>query len=131
MGMFATVWDWIWFSFWIFAYVAYLFALIYIAIDIFRSRDIGGWMKALWILLLVFLPFLTGLVYLIVRGRGMADRSAGVRPEIVEYSDDEVRDISFANPADEIAKAAALRDQGTITEGEFQAIKSKALGQKF
>ncbi|SFR79357.1 Phospholipase_D-nuclease N-terminal [Agromyces sp. CF514] len=131
MGMFATVWDWIWFSFWIFAYVAYLFILIYIAVDIFRSRDIGGWMKALWIVLLVFLPFLTGVVYLIVRGQGMAERSAGTRPDIVEYSDDEVRKVSFANPSDEIAKAAALRDQGIITAGEFDAIKAKALGEKY
>ncbi|WP_092966180.1 SHOCT domain-containing protein [Agromyces sp. CF514] len=129
--MFATVWDWIWFSFWIFAYVAYLFILIYIAVDIFRSRDIGGWMKALWIVLLVFLPFLTGVVYLIVRGQGMAERSAGTRPDIVEYSDDEVRKVSFANPSDEIAKAAALRDQGIITAGEFDAIKAKALGEKY
>ncbi|MET4159476.1 SHOCT domain-containing protein [Agromyces sp. PvR057] len=131
MGLFATVWDWIWFSFWIFAYIAYLFTLIYIAIDIFRSHDIGGWMKALWILLLVFLPFVTGLVYLIVRGQGMAERSSSRRPEIVEYSDEEVRKVSFANPADEITKAAALRDQGVITDGEFNAIKAKALGEKF
>ncbi|KQM83772.1 hypothetical protein ASE68_11635 [Agromyces sp. Leaf222] len=129
--MFATVWDWIWFSFWIFAYIAYLFTLIYIAIDIFRSHDIGGWMKALWILLLVFLPFLTGIVYLIIRGQGMAERSSYRRPEIVEYSDEEVRQVSFANPTDEIAKAAALRDQGVISDGEFDAIKAKALGQKF
>ncbi len=131
MGMFATVWDWIWFSFWIFAYIAYLFALIYIAVDLFRSHDLNGWMKALWIVLLVFLPFLTGIVYLIVRGQGMAERSASTRPEIVEYSDEEVRKVSFANPADEITKAAALRDQGVISDGEFEAIKAKALGQKF
>ncbi|GAA1515288.1 hypothetical protein BJ978_002329 [Agromyces terreus] len=131
MGFFATVWDWFWISVMIFAYIAYLFTLIYIAIDIFRSHDLGGWMKALWFLLLLFVPFITGLVYLIVRGQGMAERSAGRRPDIVEYSDEEVRQVSFANPADEIAKAAALRDQGIITEGEFQALKSKALGNKF
>jgi hypothetical protein len=131
MGLFATVWDWFWFSFWIFVYVAYLFTLIYIAIDIFRSRDLNGWLKALWVILLVFLPFITGLVYLIARGQGMAERSAGSRPEIVEYSDEEVRKVSFANPTDEIAKAAALRDQGVITDGEFQALKNKALGNKF
>lgn len=131
MGFFATVWDWFWLSFWIFVYVAYLFTLIYIAIDIFRSHDLNGWLKALWVLLLVFIPFVTGLVYLIARGQGMADRSQSRRPEIIEYSDEEVRQVSFASPAEEISKAAALRDQGIITPGEFEALKSKALGNKF
>ncbi|MGI9824875.1 SHOCT domain-containing protein [Agromyces sp. Marseille-Q5079] len=131
MGFFATVWDWFWFSLWIFAYIAYIFILIYIAIDIFRSRDLNGWLKALWVILLVFVPFITGLVYLIVRGKSMAERSAGRREEYVEYSDEEVRKVSFASPSDEIAKAAALRDQGIISEGEYQALKSKALGNKF
>ncbi|GAA1836136.1 SHOCT domain-containing protein [Agromyces salentinus] len=131
MGFFATVWDWFWLSFWIFAYIAYLFTLIYIAIDIFRSHDLSGWMKALWILLLVFLPFITGLVYLIARGQGMAERSAYRRPEVVELSDEEVRKVSFASPTEEIAKAAALRDQGIISDGEYEALKNKALGNKF
>jgi len=125
------LWSWIWFFFWMFAYIAYLFVLIYIVIDIFRDHGLNGWMKALWLLLLLFLPWITGLVYLIVRGKGMAERSARKQVEYQEYSQDELRKISFASPTEEIAKAQALRDQGVITDGEFEALKAKALGSKF
>ena len=125
------LWSWIWFFFWMFAYIAYLFVLIYIVIDIFRDHELNGWMKALWLLLLLFLPWITGLVYLIVRGKGMAERSARKQVEYQEYSQEELRKISFASPTEEIAKAQALRDQGVITDGEFEALKAKALGSKF
>ena len=84
-----------------------------------------------WLLLLLFLPWIKGLVYLIVRGKGMAERSARKQVEYQEYSPEEYRQISFASPSEEIAKAQALRDQGVITDGEFEAIKAKALGSKF
>lgn len=125
------LWSWIWFYFWMFAYIAYLFVLIYIVIDIFRDHELNGWMKALWLILLVFVPWITGLVYLIVRGKGMAERSARKQVEYQEYSQEELRNISFASPTEEIAKAQALRDQGVITDGEFEALKAKALGSKF
>jgi hypothetical protein len=105
--------------------------LIYIIIDIFRDHELNGWMKALWLILLVFVPWITGLVYLIVRGKGMAERSARKQVEYQEYSQEELRKISFASPTEEIAKAQALRDQGVITDGEFEALKAKALGSKF
>ena len=125
------LWGWIWFFFWMFAYIAYLFVLIYIVIDIFRDHELNGWMKALWLILLLFVPWITGLVYLIVRGKGMAERSARKQVEYQEYSQEELRNISFASPTEEIAKAQALRDQGVITDGEFEALKAKALGSKF
>ena len=126
-----SIWDVFWFYFWIFAYIAYLFVLVYIIIDIFRDHTLNGWLKAVWILFLVFVPWITALVYLIARGKGMAERSRERRPEVVEYSDEEVRSVSFASPTDEIAKAKALRDQGVISDGEFEALKAKALGNKF
>lgn len=125
------LWSWIWFFFWMFAYLAYILVLIYIVIDIFRDHQLNGWLKALWLLPLLFLPWITGLVYLIVRGKGMAERSARKQVEYQEYSPEEYRQISFASPSEEIAKAQALRDQGVITDGEFEAIKAKALGSKF
>jgi hypothetical protein len=125
------LWGWIWFFFWTFAYLAYLCVLIYIVIDIFRDHQLNGWLKALWLLLLLFVPWITGLVYLIVRGKGMAERSARKQVEYQEYSPEEYRKISFASPSEEIAKAQALRDQGVITDGEFEALKAKALGSKF
>lgn len=125
------LWSWIWFFFWTFAYVAYLMVLIYIVIDVFRDDTLNGWLKAVWVVFLIFVPWITGLVYLIARGRGMAERSARKQVEYQEYSPEEYRAMSFANPADEIAKAQALREQGVITDGEFEAIKAKALGSKF
>ena len=131
MTFLTSIWDVFWFYFWIFAYVAYLFVLVYIIIDVFRDHSLNGWLKAAWILFLVFVPWLTALVYLIARGKGMAERSASRHPEVVEYSEDQVRSVSFASPSDEIAKAQALRDQGVISDGEFEALKAKALGNKF
>lgn len=125
------LWSWIWFFFWMFAYVAYILVLIYIIIDIFRDHELNGWLKALWLVLLVFLPWITGLIYLIVRGKGMAERSARKQVEYQEYSREELQKISFASPSEEIAKAQALRDQGVITDGEFEALKAKAMGSKF
>ena len=131
MNFIGSVWDVFWFYFWIFAYVAYLFVLVYIIIDVFRDHTLNGWLKAVWVLFLVFVPWITAIVYLIARGKGMAERSAGRHPDIVEYSDEEVRAVSFASPSDEIAKAQVLRDQGVISDGEFEALKAKALGSRF
>ncbi|MFF2495158.1 SHOCT domain-containing protein [Agromyces sp. NPDC058064] len=126
-----SLWDWFWFLFWAFAYVAYLFALIYIIIDVFRDHSLNGWLKAVWLIFLVFVPFITALVYLIARGSGMAERAGRRQQEYEEYSEDYIRSVSFASPTDEIAKAKTLLDAGTITQGEFDALKSKALGNKF
>ena len=126
-----SFWDVVWFIFISFAFVAYLMVMFSILGDLFRDRDASGVAKAAWVIALIFLPLLTSLVYLIVRGKGMAERSARKQVEYQEYSPEEYRQISFASPSEEIAKAQALRDQGVITDGEFEAIKAKALGSKF
>ncbi|WP_411698789.1 SHOCT domain-containing protein [Conyzicola sp.] len=110
---------------------AYLFMLIWIVLDLFRDRALGGLAKAIWLVFLVFVPFVTALVYLIARGSGMADRAQARPEQAPEYSEEYVRSVSFASPADEIAKAKALVDQGILTPGEFDALKAKALGEKF
>ena len=69
-------WNFIWLFFWSFAFIAYLFALFAVISDIFRDHELSGWLKAVWIIFLVFVPFLTVLVYLIARGRSMAERQA-------------------------------------------------------
>jgi hypothetical protein len=131
MNFLQGIWDWFWLLVWVFAYLAYLFVLFFIIFDIFRDRALNGWWKAVWLIFLVFVPFLTGLVYLIVRGKGMAERSARKQVEYQEDNADYIRSVSFASPTDEIAKAKALRDQGIISDGEFEALKNKALGGKF
>ncbi|WP_127793794.1 SHOCT domain-containing protein [Agromyces sp. LHK192] len=128
MGFFATLWDWIWFSVMLFAFIAYLWVLISIVIDIFRDHSLNGWLKAVWLICLLIFPFITGLVYVIARGRGMAERSVRQQQEYQEYSKDYIRSVSFASPADEIAKAKDLLDQGVISQGEYDALKNKALG---
>ena len=131
MNFLQGIWDWFWLLVWVFAYLAYLFVLFYIIFDIFRDRTLNGWLKAVWLIFLVFVPFITGLVYLIVRGKGMAERSARKQVEYQEDDAEYIRSVSFASPTDEIAKAKALRDQGIISDGEFEALKYKALGGKF
>ena len=132
MGFWNNFWDVIWFGFWLFAFIAYLMVLFSIIADLFRDKTLNGWWKAVWIIFLVFVPFLTALVYLIARGRGMSERNAQRAHERApEYSDEYVRSVSFSSPADEIAKAKVLADQGTLTQGEYEAIKNKALGNKF
>ena len=121
----------IWFVFWIFAYAAYLMALFTILADLFRDDKLSGWWKALWVIFLIFVPFLTALVYLIARGRGMAERHGARYAKVGEEDEGDIRAVSFANPAHEIEKAKNLLDQGVITQGEFDAIKNKALGAKF
>jgi predicted PurR-regulated permease PerM len=127
MDFWNNIWDVFWFFFWSFAFIAYLFALFSIVADLFRDRTLNGWWKALWIVFLVFVPFLTALVYLVSRGRGMAERSQRQAQEAQTRADDYIRNVAAPSSADEIAKAKALLDSGTITADEYAALKSRAL----
>lgn len=123
----SNIWDIIWLFFWIFAFIAYLFALFSVIGDLFRDRKLNGWWKALWIIFLVFLPFLTVLAYLIFRGRGMAERRMGEVEKTQQATDQYIKQVAGTSPAEEIAKAKALLDAGTITQQEYEAIKAKVL----
>ncbi|GAA2142291.1 SHOCT domain-containing protein [Arthrobacter humicola] len=122
-------WNVIWLFFWGFAFVSYLFALFAVISDIFRDRDLNGWLKAVWILFLVFVPFLTVLVYLIARGRSMAERQAKSARQAEAETTEYIRSVATASPTQEIAKAKELLDAGTLTQGEFDALKAKALSR--
>ena len=125
-----NVWNIIWLLFWSFAFVAYLFALFAIIADLFRDQQLSGWWKAVWVIFLIFVPFLTALVYVIARGRGMAERSMKDAAETQKETDAYIRTVaaSGGSPTDEIAKAKKLLDDGTITAEEYTAIKAKVLG---
>lgn len=126
-----SFWDVVWFIVISFAFVAYLMVLFSIIGDLFRDRDLSGWAKGAWIVALIFVPLLTSLVYLIVRGRGMAERQASSVEGARRAQDEYIRAVAgagTATPADEIAKAKAMYDEGTISREEFDALKSKALG---
>lgn len=125
--MLTAFWNIFWFFFWTFAFIAYLMALVSIITDLFRDRNLNGWFKAIWIIFLVFVPFLTALVYLIARGNGMAERSERSYKEADEATRNYIRSAAGASPAGEIEQAKGLLDSGTITQSEFDAIKTRAL----
>jgi predicted PurR-regulated permease PerM len=127
MSFWDNFWNIIWVIFWSFAFVAYLFALFSVVADLFRDHKLNGWWKALWIVFLIFVPFLTVLVYLIARGRGMAERGAKEQKQVQQATNDYIRQVAGASPADEIAKAKELLDAGTITQDEYNSLKAKIL----
>lgn len=122
-----SFWDIIWFIIVSFAFVAYLMILFNIVTDLFRDKSVSGGMKAVWMIGLVFLPFLIAVIYLIVRGKGMAERQGQAYQEVRAAQDDYIRSVAGSSPAEEIAKAQQLLDAGTITPEEFAALKAKAV----
>jgi uncharacterized membrane protein len=127
MSFWESFGDLLLWTFWFVVFIAYLMVLFSILADIFRDESLNGWVKAVWVILLVFVPFLTALVYLIVRGKGMAERNATQIMQQKDAADAYIRTVAGSSPVEEIDKANTLRDDGTITEAEFEAIKSRAL----
>lgn len=124
-----SFWDFFWFIISFFLLMSYLLVLFQVIGDLFRDRDTSGGKKAVWIFFLIFLPLITSLVYLVVRGKGMAERSAAAMQAAQTDAEAYIRSISAGagSPADEIARAKALLDAGAIDETEFAALKAKAL----
>jgi len=122
LGAFWTIFE-------IFLWVIWIWILIWIFIDIFRSRDLSGWGKALWFIFVLFIPLIGVLVYLIVRGSSMHERAA----QQAQQQDQEFRAYvqdaagSSGSSADQLAKLADLRDRGVITPQEFEREKAKIL----
>jgi type VI protein secretion system component VasK len=120
--------DFFWLLIWSFFLVCYLMVLFQIIGDLFRDKDLSGWWKALWIIFLIIFPFLAALIYLIARGRGMAERQAGAVQNAQAATDQYIQSVaSRGNPAEQIASAKTLLDNGTISQDEFDKLKQKAL----
>ena len=117
----------LWTVFVIFFLVIFLMILFSIFGDLFRDHEMGGVAKALWVLALILFTPLAALIYLIVRGGGMAKRAQAAQAEAQQQFDDYVKQTAGGSAA-EIAKAKELLDAGTISQEEFDSIKSKALG---
>jgi hypothetical protein len=119
-----------WSMVWFFLFFIWIWLLIMIFSDIFRSRDLSGWGKALWSIFVIFLPYLGVFVYLIARGGKMQQHAmeqaqqqdAAMRSYVQSVTGD------GAGTADQLAQLAKLRDQGVLTEAEFQQAKAKAIG---
>jgi type VI protein secretion system component VasK len=123
-----SFWDFFWLLIWTFVLVCYLMVLFQIIGDLFRDRDLSGWWKAIWIIFLLVFPFLTAFIYLIARGRGMAERQAGAVRSAQAATDQYIKSVASPdNPADQIASAKTLLDNGTISQDEFDKLKQKAL----
>lgn len=124
-----SFWDFFWFIISFFLLMAYLVVLFQVITDLFRDRDTSGWVKAVWVFFLVFLPMLTALIYLIVRGKGMTERSVAAARSAQADAEAYIRSVSAGagSPADEITRAKALLDSGAIDQAEFDALKAKAL----
>src|SRR3954447_12196389 len=119
---------------WIFLFVAWIMVLFTIIGDLFRDHELSGWLKAIWILFLIFVPFLTALVYLIVRGHGMRDRSIKEQAEVRRHFESYVRETAGTAPTagsapiDELHRLNDLKEKGAISDDEFQRLKAKLIG---
>ncbi len=111
----------------IFFFVIWIWILFTIITDLFRDHEMSGWAKAVWLLFLVFIPFLTGFVYLIVRGGGMRDRAIKAQTDAKAHFDEYVRTQAHVSPADELHKLNDLREKGALTTAEFDRAKQKLL----
>jgi hypothetical protein len=113
----------------IFAWILFIWVAIVVFTDIFRRRDISGWGKAGWIILIVFLPWIGVLIYLIANHDGMAERNQKDTRAAQAQFDQAVRQAAgTGGPASEIDTAKKLLDSGAISQAEFDSIKAKALG---
>ena len=113
-----------------FLFIIWIYLLIMVFVDVFRSHDMGGWAKALWVIFVIVLPFLGVFVYLIARGSKMQERSAREAAEQQQAFDAYVKETAGTSGngvADQLSKLADLRSQGVLTDAEFEAQKSKIL----
>jgi len=111
----------------IFFFVVWVWILITILSDLFRDHELSGWAKAAWVLFLVFIPFVTALIYLIARGEGMRERAIRAQAEAKQHFDTYVREQAHTSPADELHKLNELKEKGAISAEEFDRAKVKLL----
>jgi Short C-terminal domain/Phospholipase_D-nuclease N-terminal len=112
----------------VFLFAAWLMILFTIIADLFRDHQLSGWAKAAWVLFLIFVPFLAALIYLIVRGDGMRERSIKEQQDVQKQLDTYVRETaSGGSAADELAKLAKLHDDGKLTDQQFEEAKAKVI----
>lgn len=127
MEFWSSMWNILVVVFGAFIFVASILAMLAVITDLFRDKTLSGWWKALWILFLVLVPLLTVLVYLIARGKGMAQRSTQEGEAAKKATDDYIRTVAASTPTSAIAQAKSLLDSGAITADEFEQLKQRAL----
>ncbi len=105
----------------VFLFIVWFWLLISVARDLFRRHDISGWGKAIWVIALIVIPYISLFVYLISQGRGMAERDA----QQVQQARDELRRVVGFSAADEIEKLDRLKKAGSISDDEFAHLRAK------
>ncbi len=122
-------WDFLVWLFWFYVIISCIWIFITVFIDIFRDPSLNGWAKALWVLFLVFFPFLAAFIYLIARGRSMTQRNMERAQAMSAEQADYIRSVagSGQSASAEIDSAKRLLDSGAITQAEYEALKAKAL----
>ena len=111
----------------VFFLVIWIWILFTIITDLFRDHETSGWGKAAWVFFLVFVPFLTALIYLIARGDGMRERAVKAQAEAKQHFDSYVREQAHTSPADELHKLNELKEKGALSSEEFERAKAKLL----
>jgi hypothetical protein len=111
----------------IFLFVVWVWILFTIISDLFRNHEMSGWLKGVWIILLIFIPWLTALIYLIVYGSDMRERQLRAQAEAKHAADDYIRTAAHVSPADELHKLHELVEKGALTDAEYDQAKAKLL----
>ena len=113
---FLTLWDILATTFSIFFFIAYLLILFQVISDLFRDHELSGFYKAIWIIFLLFIPLLTSLLYLVTRGKGMAQRYRATVQKSVSETNDYIRQVAGKSPAEQITDAKKLLDEGSLKD---------------
>ena len=119
--------DIFWSIFVFFLMVAWIWAVIGVISDVFRSPDLGGASKGIWVLLIIVIPWLGVLSYLVVHGKGMQERNMQALADAGDRQRAYIQNVAGASTADELSKLAELKDKNVITDAEFEAQKSRLL----
>lgn len=123
-----SIWEALWIVFVSFLFISVLIMLFNVIIDLFRDKELGGFAKFIWIVVLLFLPLIGLLVYVIARGDGMAKRQVAAQVEAQQSFDSYVRDVAGGGAASELEKAAAMHAAGQLSDEEYANLKAKILG---
>ena len=116
-----------WSMLWFFLFFIWIWILILVLSDIFRSHDLSGWGKALWVLFVIIVPYLGVFVYLIARGHKMAEHAAEAAAAQDAAARQYIQQVTSTSSAEELEKLAQLREQNVIDEAEYQSLKTKTL----
>jgi ABC-type multidrug transport system fused ATPase/permease subunit len=116
-----------WSFLWFFMFFIWIWLLIIVFSDIFRSHDLSGWAKALWIIFVIIVPYLGVFVYLIARGHKMQEHAAEAAQAQDQAARQYIQQVTTTSTADELTKLADLKAQGVIDDAEYASLKAKAL----